>query len=130
MSDETQTGGARVTAVSLVLAAIFLTAGGVKLMGMAAAVHLFDRFGFVRLSMLPIGLTEVVAGALLLVPDGRLLGALGVCLLMVGAAAVHLVTGVAAPMVVANLTLFAAAAWVATKSAASAYTVGVPRPRP
>lgn len=100
----------------LVLGALFIASGAMKLLQLSMAVQMFEAFGLPRWTLIAVGLFEVVSGALLLARSTRFFGALGVCAVMLGAAAVHVVTEVNLPMVFLNGALFAAAAWVASKS--------------
>ena len=107
---------AAVTGISVVLALVFLAAGAAKLLNLPTAAEMFVAFGLPRWSLLPVGLIEVFTGALLLIGSTRFFGALAFCAIMIGAAAVHLTSGVMLPLTFANAALFAAAAWVVSKT--------------
>ena len=77
-------------AVQLVLAGMFLLAGGSKLAGAAAMVALFDAIGVGQWFRYVTGCIEVVSAIALLVPSFAPFGAIALVATMVGAVATHL----------------------------------------
>src|SRR5579864_9296063 len=69
------------------LAAVFLMAGGSKLVGVPAMVSLFDALGLGQWFRYVTGVIEVTAGIALLVPAAALFGAMLLVVTMLGAAA-------------------------------------------
>ena len=121
---------AAAAAGGVVLGVMFLASGVTKLLGLQVHVEMFEAFGLPRWALIPVGLLEALSAALLFIPRTRFFGALGVCAAMLGAAAVHLASGVMPAMVFLNAALFAAAAWVASKSGTEAGTAFDAGPRP
>ena len=97
----------------IVVAALFLLAGGSKLAGVAAQVQLFDAIGIGQWFRYLTGSIEVIAAVLLLIPQLAIVGALLAIPTMVGAIATHLfiVAGSAVPAIVL-LVGATAIAWV------------------
>jgi uncharacterized membrane protein YphA (DoxX/SURF4 family) len=80
--------------VQVVLAGMFLLAGGSKLAGAAAMVALFDAVGVGQWFRYVTGGTEVVSAVALLVPSLAAFGAVALVPTMIGAIATHLfITG-------------------------------------
>jgi putative oxidoreductase len=76
--------------VQLVLAGMFLLAGGSKLAGAAAMVALFDAVGVGQWFRYVTGGIEVVSAVALLVPSLAAFGAVALVATMIGAIATHL----------------------------------------
>ena len=76
--------------VQVVLAGMFLLAGGSKLAGAAAMVALFDAIGVGQWFRYLTGGIEVVSAVALLVPSLAPFGAIALVATMVGAVATHL----------------------------------------
>jgi len=76
--------------VQVVLAGMFLLAGGSKLAGAAAMVALFDAIGVGQWFRYVTGCIEVVSAVALLVPSLAPFGAVALVATMVGAVATHL----------------------------------------
>ena len=76
--------------VQVVLAGMFLLAGGSKLAGAAAMVALFDAIGVGQWFRYVTGGIEVVSAVALLVPSLAAFGAIALVATMVGAVATHL----------------------------------------
>jgi hypothetical protein len=76
--------------VQVVLAGMFLLAGGSKLAGAAAMVALFDAVGIGQWFRYVTGGIEVVSAVALLVPSLAPFGAAGLVATMIGAIATHL----------------------------------------
>jgi putative oxidoreductase len=76
--------------VQVALAAMFLLAGGSKLLGVPAMVALFDAIGIGQWFRYLTGLIEVGSALALLVPSIAVFGALALVATMVGAIATHL----------------------------------------
>jgi uncharacterized membrane protein YphA (DoxX/SURF4 family) len=87
-----QLGGVRAL-VALVLGCVFLGLGISKLAGMAWIVESFRAWGYPTWFRYAIGLTETLAGVLVLVPATRALGAALIAIEMVGAIGTHVVAG-------------------------------------
>jgi putative oxidoreductase len=96
----------------VVLAAMFLMAGGSKLAGVPAMVSLFDALGLGQWFRYVTGVIEVASGIALLIPSAAIFGALLLIPTMLGAAAANLFLGQspAAPLVLLLAT--SAVAWV------------------
>ena len=87
--------GSRLTSIVLwgaqvVLAGMFLLAGGSKLAGASAMVALFDAIGVGQWFRYLTGVIEVVSAVALLVPSLAAFGAIALVPTMVGAVATHL----------------------------------------
>jgi putative oxidoreductase len=76
--------------LSVLLAIIFLYAGGVKLAGAPAMIQEFDRIGIGQWFRYVTGLLEVSGAIGLLMPKFRLWAALQIAAVMTGATAVNL----------------------------------------
>jgi putative oxidoreductase len=76
--------------VQVVLAGMFLLAGGSKLAGAAAMVALFDAVGVGQWFRYVTGGIEVVSAVALLVPSLAAFGAVALVATMIGAVATHL----------------------------------------
>ena len=76
--------------VQVALAAMFLLAGGSKLLGVPAMVALFDAIGIGQWFRYVTGLIEVGSAIALLVPSFAVFGALALVATMVGAIVTHL----------------------------------------
>jgi hypothetical protein len=77
-------------ATQIVVAAMFLFSGGLKLAGAAEMVGLFDAIGIGQWFRYLTGSIEVIAALLLLTPRLALFGALLLIPTMIGAVATHL----------------------------------------
>ena len=104
-----RTGRVALWAVQLALAAMFLLAGGSKLLGVPAMVALFDAIGIGQWFRYVTGLIEVGSAIALLVPSIAVFGALTLVATMVGAIATHLFIVGGSPAVPAILLLGSAA---------------------
>jgi putative oxidoreductase len=87
--------GSRVASIALwglqlVLAAMFLLAGGSKLAGAAPMVALFDAIGVGQWFRYVTGAIEVVSAIALIVPSLAVFGAVALVATMIGAVATHL----------------------------------------
>ena len=80
-------------ATQIVLAAMFLFAGGSKLLGAPAMVDLFTAIGFGQWFRYVTGAIEVSAAVALLIPSAALFGAMLIIPTMLGAAATNLFLG-------------------------------------
>jgi putative oxidoreductase len=98
--------------VQVVLAGMFLLAGGSKLAGAPAMVALFDAIGVGQWFRYVTGSIEVVSAVALLVPALAPFGALALVATMTGAVATHLFVVGGSPVVPALLLIGAAViAW-------------------
>lgn len=82
-----------VTVLSVLLALMFVGASIPKLLGAPDAVAGFAKYGYPDWFRLVVGITEVVAAALLLVPRLAWIGASAIAVIMVGATYTHAVLG-------------------------------------
>jgi len=98
--------------ISVLLAAMYLFAGATKLAGMQMHVEAFAKWGYPDWFRLVVGATEVVGGALLLVPGAAFYAAVVLAVEMIGAVLTHL-THQEAPNAVVPLVLFVLLAFVA-----------------
>jgi len=99
--------------VQLALAAMFLLAGGSKLLGVPAMVALFDAIGIGQWFRYVTGLIEVGSAIALLVPSVAVFGALALVATMVGAIVTHLfIVGGSPAMPVILLLGSAAVVWI------------------
>ena len=97
----------------IVLAGMFLLAGGSKLAGAAAMVALFDAIGVGQWFRYLTGTIEIVSAVALLVPSLAAFGAIALVPTMVGAVATHLFIVGGSPAAPAVLLLGSlAVAWV------------------
>lgn len=99
-------------ATQVALAAMFLTAGGSRLVGVPAMVSLFDLIGIGPWLRYVTGVIEVISGIALLVPSPAVFGALLLIATMVGAISTNVFVVPASPVIPFLLLLAAAAvAW-------------------
>jgi putative oxidoreductase len=80
-------------AVSILLATLFLAAGGMKLAGAQEVVDTFTRYGYAGWFRVLTGLMEVTGAVMLLVPRWAFSGATLLGVVMIGAAHTHLTHG-------------------------------------
>lgn len=104
--------GARVALISGTLAAVFMTAGLMKLFGLRWQVDLFHQLGLPHWVLLAVGTVECVGALLLLNHGTRSYGAMGLALVMIGASLAHVMTGVMLPLLFVNAVLCFAAGWL------------------
>ena len=103
-----------VTVLSVLLALMFLGASVPKLLGAPDAVAGFAKYGYPDWVRLVVGVTEVVAAVLLLVPRLAWVGAAAIAVIMVGATYTHLVLGSGeGANAVVTLSLLAVASFIA-----------------
>ncbi len=76
--------------IRIILAVIFVLAGGAKLAGVQRLKDQFETYGYSRSFMLFIGLAEIAGGIILLFGDVTTIGAAGLAVIMVGAVVSHL----------------------------------------
>jgi putative oxidoreductase len=79
--------------VQIALAAMFIVAGGSKLLGAAAMVDLFNAIGFGRWFRYLTGAIETGGAVMLLIPSAAVCGALLLIPTMIGAVATNLLLG-------------------------------------
>lgn len=103
---------------SVLLAAMYLFAGGTKLAGLQMHVEHFAKWGYPDWFRLAVGATEVVGGVLLLVPGAAFYAAVVLAVEMIGAMLTHL-THQEAPNALVPLVLFLVLAFVALSRRAS-----------
>jgi putative oxidoreductase len=87
--------GARIAlwVVQIVLAAMFIVAGGSKLVGASAMVDMFNAIGFGQWFRYVTGAIETSAAVMLLIPSAAVFGALLLIPTMIGAVAANLFLG-------------------------------------
>jgi uncharacterized membrane protein YphA (DoxX/SURF4 family) len=76
--------------VSIVVAAMFIMAGGTKLAGLPMHVEHFQKWGYPDWFRILIGIAEVAGGAGLLIPRLASFATVGLTVIMVGAVYTHL----------------------------------------
>jgi len=86
--------------VSIVVAAMFIMAGGTKVVGLPMHVEHFQKWGYPDWFRILIGIAEVAGGAGLLIPRLASFAAAGLAAIMLGAVYTHLAHD-EAPQVVA-----------------------------
>jgi uncharacterized membrane protein YphA (DoxX/SURF4 family) len=98
--------------LQIALAAMFLAAGGSKLIGAPAMVALFDTIGWGQWFRYVTGAIEASAAIALLIPSAAVFGAMLLVATMIGAVATNLFLGqsVVPPLVL--LVVASAIAWV------------------
>ena len=79
-----------IASLSIVLALIFLAAGGTKLTSPDTHADAFARWGYPMWFLYVIGMVEVAGALLILVPAARFYGAVVLGMTMLGAAYTHL----------------------------------------
>ena len=82
--------------LTMLLAALFLFVGMLKLTGAAPMVEQFTKFGLPSWFRLLVGLAEIVGAGLLIVPRTITIGAAGLGILMAGCVLLHFMSGEAA----------------------------------
>jgi putative oxidoreductase len=93
--------------VQILLAAMFLMAGGSKLAGVADMVKLYDTIGWGQWFRYVTGIIEVTAGITLLIPTLAVFGALLIIPTMIGASVANVVVVHTSPVVTIVLMLCA-----------------------
>src|SRR5262249_52768210 len=96
----------------IALAAVFLLAGGSKLVGAPAMVTLFNAIGLGQWFRYVTGAIEVTGAIALLVPAAAVYGALLIVPTMIGAIITNLVLGQSAAPPLVLLAVASAVAWV------------------
>lgn len=91
--------------VSVLLAAMFVMSGGMKLINPAQASGMFVNYGYPAWFALVIGAVEVIGGVLLLVPRVAFYAAGALAVVMAGAAFTHLKTAGEAPRAIVPIVL-------------------------
>jgi len=99
----------------IALAAMFLMAGGSKLVGAQAMVTLFDAVGLGQWFRYVTGAIEISAAVALLIPSAAVFGALLLIPTMIGAVATNLFLGQSAVPPLVLLIVAAAITWVRRK---------------
>jgi uncharacterized membrane protein YphA (DoxX/SURF4 family) len=101
------------TALWVVLGAMFIIAGGAKLMGSHSQVAHFAQWGYPLWFLYLTGLIEVAGGICLFIPKTQFYGIVVLSITMVGAALTHLKAGEfgAFPVPIVLLILLATLAW-------------------
>ena len=101
------------TALWVVLGAMFIIAGGAKLMGEHSQVEHFEQWGYPLWFLYLTGLIEVGGGLCLFIPKAQFYGIVVLSITMVGAALTHLraheMSAFPVPLVL--LTLLMTLAW-------------------
>jgi putative oxidoreductase len=115
--------------VQVVLAGMFLFAGGSKLAGVSAMVALFDAVGVGQWLRYATGLIEVSSAVALLVPSLAPFGALALVATMIGAIAAHLFVIGGSPAAPIVLLLGSLAVTWARRDQLAAVLVGSTQPQ-
>ncbi len=117
MSDQTQNprGSLAVAAVSYSLSLVFVCIGLAKLWGPQLLTEQFAAWHFPPAFIYMVGVVEVVAGFLLMLPTTRAVGALLLAIIMIGAGATHFFAQQFAAMAV-PAAIFLLVAWIMSKS--------------
>ena len=102
-------------AAQIALAAMFLFAGGSKLLGAPAMVAMFDAIGWGQWFRYVTGAIEMSAGAMLLIPSAAVFGAVLLIPTMIGALATNLVLGQTPAPPLVLLVVASAFAWARRK---------------
>ena len=91
---------ARIVAVVIgtLLGLWFLLAGSQKFLSAETFQHMFEQFGLPVALVPVIGVAEIVAAILVLIPKTSLYGASLIVLVMIGALGSHLTSGVGSPI--------------------------------
>jgi uncharacterized membrane protein YphA (DoxX/SURF4 family) len=105
----------RMRLVTLVLGFVFVTSGATKLLGLSTLAEFFVSLRLPPWMLPVVGGAEFVVGLLTLNRSTHSYGAVGVALMMIGAALSHVMTGYMLPMVALNAALLVAAVWVIVK---------------
>lgn len=92
-SSKAKAGNIILWVLQVLVAALFLFAGGTKLIGVPPMVELFDKIGFGSWFMYLTGALEVIGAVALLVPRFVALGALLLAGVMVGAVITNFALG-------------------------------------
>ena len=92
--------------LQLLLAGFFLMAGGTKLAASPQIVQGFQEWGFSKGFLIFIGAVEALGGLALLVPRLSSGSAIGLMVIMVGAACTHLINGDSFGATLPSLVLF------------------------
>ena len=108
--------GHAVSALCLLLGLVFIGAGIVKFIPIDFEVRNFAHFGYAPWFMTLIGVLELGGGLMLLWPPSRLIGSLGLAVVMIGAAASHLRAGDGIAMAAPALVFFGLLVLVAMAS--------------
>lgn len=101
--------------VTTVQGFVFLSLGASKLLGLSMATQFLERLRLPHWTLLAVGVAEFLVGILVLNRKTHSYGALGIALMMIGAALTHIMTGVMLPMVFVNAALVVSAVWVVVK---------------
>ena len=99
----------------IALAAMFLFAGGSKLIGAPAMVAMFDAIGWGQWFRYVTGVIEASAGIMLLIPSAAVFGAMLLIPTMIGAVATNLVLGQTPAPPLVLLVVALAVAWARRK---------------
>ena len=95
--------------LQLLLGVVFVLTGVGKFQQWDGWMSRFESWGYAAWFLVLIAVLEAVGGLLVLVPRTSSYGALGIAVIMVGAAYTHASTGVGSPLQVAVPLLFCAA---------------------
>ena len=104
------------TIVSWLLGLVFLASGGAKLAGVELMVQQFEGWGYPRWFVDVVGIVEVIGGLLLFIPGLRVLGALALIVVMIGAAGTHIMAGEWANVAL-PVALLALLVWITRRAA-------------
>ncbi|NBC06492.1 MAG: DoxX family membrane protein [Bacteroidetes bacterium] len=103
------------------LAAAFLFSGGAKLAGQEDLIKSFAKWGYSTAFMYFIGAAEVAGGIGVLLKPTRVLAAIGLGIIMVGAVVTHILNGEGFTGPAVLLALLATLLWLRKKELASLF---------
>ena len=102
----------RIRLFTVVMGTVFLVTGVAKLLGLASTYAFFNELGLPRAVVPVVGVLELLVGVLTINRSTHSYGAVGVVLLMGGAALAHVMSGSHLYMLFLNAYFLAAAIWV------------------
>jgi uncharacterized membrane protein YphA (DoxX/SURF4 family) len=86
-------GSWTVTVPSVILGLFFVALGGAKLAALDMFVAQFQAWGYPTWFVYVVGFAEIIGGSLLFIPSARVIGAVVLILVMIGAAGTHILAG-------------------------------------
>ena len=102
----------RVTLFTVVMGTVFVVLGVAKLFGLSPTYAFFEELGLPRALVPVVGVLELLVGVLTINRSTHSYGAVGVVLLMGGAALAHVMSGTHLYMLFLNAYFLAGAIWV------------------
>ncbi len=102
----------RIRLFTVVMGTVFVASGVAKLIGYSPTYAFFDELGLTHALVPVIGVLEMLVGVLTINRSTHSYGAVGVVVLMGGAALAHVMSGAHLYMLFLNAYFLAAAVWV------------------